>query len=857
MSSDISNIAQYNFSAVEEKWQSRWKNSGVFAANVKKNKYYVLEMFPYPSGNIHMGHVRNYVLGDIVARYRKSCGYSVLHPFGWDAFGLPAENAALKNGLHPRQWTESNIETMKKQIAAMGLSYDWSRELSTCSEQYYAFQQKLFLLLYKQGLVYRKESEVNWDPVDNCVLANEQVIDGRGWRSGAVVEKKMLSQWFFKITDYAEELLSGLDHLEGWPEKVKLMQRNWIGRSEGCLLSFSITNGGTLDVFSTRPETLFGATFLAISPDHPLAKEIAATNSSVKQFLEQWKVGAVSREFIETQTKEGVDTGLTAIHPFLPSVCLPIYVANFVLMDYGTGAIFATPAHDERDYDFAVKYHLPIKQVVESDSDSLPYTGEGHMINSDFLNGLTIAEAREKAIERLCEQGVGQRRIFFRLKDWGVSRQRYWGCPIPMVHCDTCGIVPLREQDLPVLLPADPVFSGSGNPLDAHPTWKHVSCPVCGKPAVRETDTLDTFVDSSWYFLRYCASDFNDSNLLDKEAISHWLPVDQYVGGVEHAILHLLYARFFTKALADCGLISVREPFNNLLTQGMVCKSTFQTENGEWLYPEQVRKNSDGRYETIDSHERVIVGKSEKMSKSKKNIVSPDAIMSEYGVDAMRLFIVSDSPPDKDFQWNDEGLEGCWRFVNRVWRLFKYASECGVSANMAEHGVDVKVLSENLVAFYREFQLIIKNITAALQSHAMNKMVAYLRDAVNKIYNELEELQSQQSLFGSVLGDLAQLMAPVMPHISEEVWQLLGFDGFVVEAEWPKYDETLLPQTQLIKLPVQVNGKLRGTIEVDPALAEEEIFTQALMVPNVKFAIGDKPIKKRFFIKGKVVNFVV
>ncbi|MDR0968021.1 MAG: leucine--tRNA ligase [Holosporaceae bacterium] len=858
-SADISEITPYNFSIVEKKWQDFWAKNDSFRSvlDSSKKKYYVLEMFMYPSGKAHIGHVRNYTIGDVVARYKRACGYSVLHPTGWDAFGLPAENAALKQGGHPKDWTYKNIGVMKKQLQSLGFSYDWNREFATCDEKYYGFQQKIFLAFYKKGLVYRKKSEVNWDPVDNCVLANEQVIDGRGWRSGALVEKKSLYQWFVKITDFAEELLSELDNLSGWPEKVKTMQRNWIGKSEGCSIKFKTNIGEEIVVFSTRPDTIFGATFLAISPDHPLAIKLAATNAKIKAFIENFKRGSVAKEFLDKQEKLGIDTSVAVDHPFLDKK-LPVYVANFVLMNYGTGAIFGTPAHDERDYEFAKKYGLPIKRVVSSsnDEDEPPYSGDGVLIDSDFLNGLTVVEAKKAAIQKLCEIGVGKRETFFRLRDWGVSRQRYWGCPIPMVHCEKCGIVPLEEKDLPVLLPYDVTFSEAGNPLDKHPTWKCVKCPRCGEKATRETDTLDTFFDSSWYFLRFCVNDTNDGDLLKKEDVSHWMKVDQYIGGVEHAILHLLYARFFTKALAECGLANVREPFENLFTQGMVCAETYRNENGDWLFPSEVRKNSNGEYEVVATGEKVVVGRFEKMSKSKKNVVDPDEIVKNYGADALRLFVVSDTPPEKDFPWTDEGLEGCWRFINRVWRLFVYAKSKGVCSDEASKNINVGELDEDVRKLYKDFHRTIKNSTDSLEERAMNKVVAHIRDGVNSIYALLEKIEANKPVFSAIIRDLIKLTAPIAPHLCEEAWSLLGFDGLVSDGRWPTYRKEYL-EVSTINLPIQVNGKLRGTVEVNIDDGEDVIFEKALQIQSAQNFISGKPIKKKIFVKGRVINFVV
>ncbi|MDR2107773.1 MAG: leucine--tRNA ligase [Holosporaceae bacterium] len=854
---DISETGPYNFSSTELKWQDFWLKNDSFGTDYSssKQKYYVLEMFMYPSGKVHIGHVRNYTIGDIIARYKRAKGFTVLHPAGWDAFGLPAENAALKSGMHPDDLTRKNIAVMKRQMLSLGFSYDWKREFATCDKEYYAFQQKIFLAFYKKGLAFKKKSEVNWDPVDRCVLANEQVIDGCGWRSGAPVEKRMLSQWFLKTTEFADELLEELDNLPGWPEKVKTMQRNWIGKSEGCSLIFKTEDGEEITVFSTRPETVFGATFLAISPDHPLTGRLAETDGRIKAFVENFKKGSVAQEFLDKQEKIGVDTGLRVRHPFTDEK-LPVYVANFVLMNYGTGAIFATPAHDERDYAFALKYGLPVKRVVDSPQSiaELPYSGDGVMVNSGFLDGLSAVEAKEAVILKLCEIGVGRRKVFFRLTDWGVSRQRYWGCPIPIVRCDRCGIVPLEESDLPVSLPADVTFSGSGNPLDNHPTWKYTKCPRCGGDAIRETDTLDTFFDSSWYFLRFCVNDPNNGNLLEKRDIARWMTVDQYIGGVEHAILHLLYARFFSKALCECGFIDVREPFENLFTQGMVCNATYRRENGDWLFPEEVRKKPDGEYEVAATGEKVIVGHFEKMSKSKKNVVDPDEIVKNYGADALRVFIVSDTPPDRDFPWSDEGLEGCWRFINRVWRLFVYMKSCGICAEECSRMPKADDLASDIQKLYKDFQRTIKNVTDSVEERAMNKVMAHIRDGVNSVYALLEEAEANKEVFSVIVRDLIKLLAPIAPHICEEAWSMLGFEKSVSESSWPEYEKKYL-EVSVINLPVQVNGKLRGTIVVDIDEDEKSVSEKALQLPSVQAALAGRTPKKTIFIKGRIINF--
>ncbi len=855
MSLDISTIAPYNFIEIEKKWRQFWQENKSFKTknNSVKPKYYTLEMFMYPSGKVHIGHIRNYTIGDIIARSKIAQGFEVLHPVGWDAFGLPAENAALKQKSHPKKWTYKNIEIMKEQLQVMGFSYDWDREVATCSEEYYGFQQKIFLKLYQKGLIYRKESEVNWDPVDCCVLANEQVIDGRGWRSGALVEKKMLTQWFFKITDYAEELLQDIDKLDGWPDNVKTMQKNWIGKSEGCSINFSCSNGDNLEVFSTRPETLFGASYLAISMDHSLAKKLSLDNQNIRKFLDELKKGSVSQQVLDTQEKKGIDTGVTVAHPFLDKK-LPVYIANFVLSGYGTGAIFACPGHDERDFDFAKKYDLPVLKVIDVQDSCLPYMGDGVLINSEFLNGLTVEEARKTIINTIEKEGKGQRKIFFKLRDWGVSRQRYWGCPIPIVYCDKCGIVPLSENDLPLTLPEDVVFSGTGNPLEQHATWKHIQCPICGEKARRETDTLDTFVDSSWYFLNFC-SDAKSKDNLNPQDIAHWMHVDQYIGGVEHAILHLLYARFFTKALADCNLIDIREPFKNLFTQGMVCSVTYRKENGDWLFPNEVIQKNDGSFEVIGTGEKVIVGRLEKMSKSKKNVVDPDAIVKTYGADALRLFVVSDTPPERDFPWSDEGLEGCWRFINKVWRMLIYLHSKGVGY-FDDVQFDIESFDADLQNLYKGFHRTVKEVTDSFESRAMNKAVALLRESVNSIYGLLERVEGNIALFSVLVRDFIKLFAPIAPHICQEAWTMFGFPGLVHENEWPKFCEEYLA-VETINLPIQVNGKLRGTLNISPGAGEQEIFEKALDIVNVKNAIGEKVIRKKIYVRGKIVNFVV
>ncbi len=684
-------IERYNAPAREKHWQKIWTEQNTFATTEDraKPKYYVLEMFPYPSGRIHVGHVRNYAMGDVVARYKRAKGFNVLHPFGWDAFGLPAENAAMQQGINPRDWTYQNIEVMRAQLKRMGLSLDWSREFATCDPEYYHQQQRLFLAFYKAGLVYRKKSKVNWDPVDHTVLANEQVIDGRGWRSNAIVEQKELAQWFFKITHYADELLSALDTLEKWPDKVRTMQRNWIGKSEGLLIRFRLSGEALpkgfpeVEVFTTRPDTIFGASFIGISPEHPLARELAKSDPKLQAFIEECRRIGTAQEEIDRAEKKGYDTGVVAAHPFRSTAKLPVYVANFILMDYGTGAVFGCPAHDQRDLDFARKYKLKVRAVVvpeEEDPAAFKigdeaYTGPGRLANSSFLNGMTVEEAKEEVAQRLGKRNMAEKRTTFRLRDWGVSRQRYWGCPIPMIHCEKCGVVPVPDKDLPVRLPEDVSFDKPGNPLDHHPTWKHVKCPTCGGKATRETDTCDTFVDSSWYFARFASPHAEEP--VERSPADYWLPVDQYIGGVEHAILHLLYSRFFTRAMKDCGYLSVSEPFAALFTQGMVLHETFLDKEQNWLLPTDVRiETEDGvrkAFRSGGNGEPVQIGSVEKMSKSKKNTVDPDIFTDHYGADTARWFMLSDSPPERDVLWTEEGVQGAWRFMQRVWRLLNEA----------------------------------------------------------------------------------------------------------------------------------------------------------------------------------------
>ena len=810
-------------------------------------------MFPYPSGRIHMGHVRNYAMGDVVARFKRAQGFNVLHPMGWDAFGMPAENAAMERGVNPKVWTYENIASMREQLKMLGLSIDWSREFATCDPAYYGRQQQLFLELYKRGLAYRREATVNWDPVDHTVLANEQVIDGRGWRSGALVEKKKLTQWFFKITAYADALIDGLKTLEGrWPDKVRLMQENWIGRSKGLRLTFGMTApaGGIegLEVYTTRPDTLFGASFLAVAPDHPLAEALAAKDDKVAAFVADCRRGGTSEAEIEGAEKKGYDTGLTARHPFDASIALPIWIANFVLMDYGAGAIFGCPAHDQRDLDFARKYALPVTPVVlPNGADAATfevgteaYVGPGKIFNSGFLDGLEIEAAKAAAIARVEEQGQGQGATVYRLRDWGVSRQRYWGCPIPMVHCPEHGLVP--ETRGPVDLPDDVTFDAPGNPLDRHPTWKHTTCPTCGQPALRETDTLDTFVDSSWYFARF--TDPTAEPPIDRAAADYWLPVDQYIGGVEHAVLHLLYARFITRALADDGMLSVAEPFAGLFTQGMVTHETYRVMSNEprWVSPAEVEREDSGAMIEIATRLPVEVGGVEKMSKSKKNTVAPEDIFATYGVDAARLFVLSDSPPERDVQWTESGVEGSWRFVNRVWA----ETEAAVDASPGE------VDPEQTAALVRATHKLTKAVTEALSSFRFNAGIAQFYGFLN-ILKKLDRADPEARK--KAVRTLVVLINPIAPHLAESCWDILGGEGMVVDAPWPPYDPALAVD-EVLTLPVQINGKRRGEVAAAPGASEAEVQAVALADEGVMKHLEGLTVRKVIVVKDRIVNIV-
>ena len=811
-----------------------------------------------------MGHLRNYTIGDVVARFKRANGYNVLHPMGWDSFGLPAENAAMAAGVHPGAWTRKNIAQMREQFEPMGLSLDWDRELSTCEPDYYRHEQAMFIAFWRKGLVYRKESWVNWDPVENTVLANEQVVDGKGWRSGAPVERRKLNQWFLKITAYAEELRDALAELDGWPDKVRIMQENWIGRSEGARLNFRFVERGAsadgLAVYTTRPDTLFGASFLALSPHHPVTAQLAESNAELRNFVSECDRIGASEEAIETAEKLGFETGLKVAHPFDPDRQIPVWIANFVLMDYGTGAIFGCPAHDQRDMDFARKYGLPILPVVaprDVDPDKFAdelagsneaYAGDGRAIRSEFLNGLGVEDAKRAAIDKLESLGLGAGEVQFRLRDWGVSRQRYWGCPIPMIHCEGCGVLPAPESSLPIALPEDVAFDSPGNPLDSHPSWRHVDCPECGGPAIRETDTLDTFYESSWYFLRFC-SPFEENRAFDPDDVKYWMPVDNYIGGVEHAVLHLLYSRFFTRALRDCGYLDLTEPFKGLFTQGMVCHETYRGADGSWLSPEDVQRNGES-WTRLSDGAPVSVGRSEKMSKSKKNVVDPTAIIEGYGADASRLFMLSDSPPERDMDWSEAGIDGAWRYVQRFWRLIDESVD-----NLPPRSTPAPVSGEDALEIRRLTHQTIAAVTQDLDRLHLNKAVARVRELTNGLSSASLEKPDVAWAVREGLEAATLLIAPMTPHLAEESWERLGCSGLVAETPWPEAEGSLLT-VDSITLPVQVNGKKRGDVTIAADSDSKTIEAAALELPAVTKILDGRAPKRVIVVPGKIVNVV-
>lgn len=856
----------YSPKEIESRIQQQWHNANVFRAveNPDKEKFYCLSMFPYPSGRLHMGHVRNYTIGDVITRYMRMLGKNVLQPMGWDAFGLPAENAAIANKVAPAAWTYSNIDYMRNQLKSLGLGYDWSRELATCSPDYYKWEQWFFLQLYKKGLVYRRLSVVNWDPVDNTVLANEQVIDGRGWRSGALVERKEIAQWFLKITAYADELLDDLDTLTEWPEQVKTMQRNWIGRSQGLEIAFPLAEDASqkLKVFTTRPDTLMGVTYVAIAAEHPLAKQAAASCPELASFIHECAQTGTSEAVIETMEKKGIDTGIRVTHPITGEL-IPVWVANFVLMGYGTGAVMSVPAHDQRDWEFAKQYHLPIKTVIstdgcEPDVSESAMTDKGQLIHSGTFDGLTFDDAFEAIAKALEIKELGKKTINYRLRDWGMSRQRYWGCPIPVIYCPDCGVVPVPEDQLPVTLPEDVIPDGGASPLTQLESFTQCTCPKCGGEAKRETDTFDTFFESSWYYARYACPD-NQEKMLDERA-DHWLPVDQYIGGIEHAILHLLYARFFHKLMRDEGLVKTDEPFKRLLTQGMVIADTYYRmgDDGrkQWFNPTDVQLETDEKGKPLKAILKsdglpVEIGGTEKMSKSKNNGVDPQALIDQYGADTARLFMMFAAPPEQSLEWSDAGVEGASRFLNRVWRLVQNHVEQGAVAEL-----DISALSEDDKAVRRKVHETLAKVTDDWgRRQSFNTAIASCMELSNTLSRHNSESVQSRAVLQEGLMMLTMMLAPVAPHITEVMYQALGGSGLLVTAAWPKVDELALKRDS-IDLMVQVNGKLRGKISVEPEATQDKVEAMALMDDGVQKYTEGKAITKVIVVPGRLVNIV-
>ena len=834
-------MERVNFHLIEKKWQEVFAKKKLY--NKDGKKFYCLEMFPYPSGKIHMGHVRNYTIGDVIARFKYLKGFNVLHPMGWDAFGLPAENASRQNNVPPKDWTNQNILVMKNQLKLLGLSIDWDLEISTCDEDYYKHQQELFIDFFNEGLVSRKETYVNWDPVEKSVLANEQVVNGRGWRSNAVVERKKLSQWFFNITKFAEPLLNDLEKLDGWPEKVKLMQKNWIGKSFGCEINFKIIEKTeNIKVFTTRPDTIFGASFIALSSDHPLSKNFSSNKSFIKFKNESDKTGT-TEEALANANKIGFNTNLFVQHPFIKTKKIPIYFANFVLMDYGTGAIFGCPAHDQRDFDFAEKYELEIIKVVSDEKNERlkqAYTGDGKIINSDFLNGLNIKEAKEKIINKIEKMNIGKRKTLYRLKDWGISRQRYWGCPIPMIYLEDGNVVPVDKEELPILLPKEIDLNYKGNPLENHPTWKNTTHKATGKNAVRETDTLDTFVDSSWYFLRFCSPHYKGGPF-DQKKIKYWMPVDQYIGGVEHAILHLLYSRFFMKSISKCYKnLNLSEPFKNLFTQGMVCHESYKDEKGNWLYPDEIEKISVDQAVRKKNKEKVTIGPPESMSKSKKNTIDPETMINLYGADAVRWFILSDSPPEKDVQWSDSGVSSSNKFLQKIWDL-----------NVQIRSRKENTINNKLVErFDLSIDTLVKKIDKSIEEFKFNVTIAHFYE-IYKIFNKHINLQLSNKCLEKNIIKTMKLMVPFTPHLALECLEKLQCRDI---DSWPKIKNAVEEE---IKFAVQVNGKTRDIISVKKSLKKEQVNKIIYESSKAKKFIENKEIIKTIFVEDKIMNYIV
>ena len=835
-------MERFNFKVIEEKWQKSFSGKNLNRPNAKK--FYCLEMFPYPSGKIHMGHVRNYTIGDVIARYKYLNGFNVLHPMGWDAFGLPAENASKENKLHPKEWTNKNISTMKRQLKLLGLSIDWNLEISTCDKNYYKHQQELFIDFYNNGLVSRKETYVNWDPVEKTVLANEQVINGKGWRSNAVVERKKLSQWFFNITKFSDKLLDDLEKLDGWPEKVKLMQKNWIGKSYGCEIFFEIENiDKKIKVFTTRPDTIFGASFIALSVDHPLSEKYKKDSEFKKFKLECNKTGT-TEEALANAEKLGFNTKLYVRHPFIKNKKIPVYFANFVLMDYGSGAIFGCPAHDQRDFDFAKKYKLEIIRVVDDGKKNNElkeaYTGEGKIINSEFLNNLEIKDAKIKIIDEIQKKDIGQKKVLFRLKDWGISRQRYWGCPIPMIYLEDGTVVPVEKSELPVELPDKIDLNAQGNPLENHPNWKNTFQKSTGKKATRETDTLDTFVDSSWYFLRFCSPD-HKSSPFDEKQINYWMPVDQYIGGIEHAILHLLYSRFFTKGLALSNKnLKLNEPFKNLFTQGMVCHESYKDMEGNWLYPDEVEKRNNNFVKKVDQS-KVIVGPPESMSKSKKNTIDPETMINHYGADSVRWFILSDSPPEKDIQWSDTGVSSANKFLQKIWNLNVQISKMDDKKNNADSNKK----------FAAEINNYLSKIDSSINNFRFNVTIANFYEVYKVFKNYLDRDVDKKILKENIIK-IMQVMMPFTPHLAHECIELLNFKSF---NEWPKIISD--NQDEKVKLAIQINGKTRDVIDVKKNLNEKDLNKVVVSESKAKKYLENKNITKTIFVQNKIINYII